>query len=116
MLKILKKEGFASILEVVVASVIFIITALGAFSSIAMIRAQGGGSTEGLEALYAGKRVMDDLRAHVYGNMWATGPLSPAGNPYSQIITVGARQYTVQYNVVDVPNLWARRLDMIVTY
>ena len=116
MLKLLRKEGFASIIEVIVASVIFIFTALGAFSSIAMLRSQGGGSTKSLEALYIGKRVIDDLRAQVYGNMWAGGPLSPSGNPYSQTITVGPRTYTVTYNMVDIPNLWVRRLDMIVSY
>ena len=122
MLKLLKNEGFASIVEVIVASVIFVITALGAFSSIAMMRSQGGGSTEALEAVYAGKFVMDDLRAQVYGNLWAGGVLSPTGNPYTQSVTVGAKTYTVTYNMVDVPghNYGAysllRRMDMQVTY
>lgn len=122
MLKLLKNEGFASILEVIVASVIFVVTALGVFSSIAMVRSQGGGSTQTLEALYIGKRVMDDLRAQVYGNLWAAGPLSPGGNPYTQTVTVGARTYTVTYNMVDVPGVaygaysLLRRMDMMVQY
>jgi len=120
MLKLLRQEGFASILEVIVASVIFVVTALGAFSSIAMLRSQGGGSTRELEALYIGKRVMDDLRGQVYGNLWASGPLSTVGNPYTQTITVGARTYTVTYSMVDTQVSsgypWTRRMDMTVQY
>ena len=113
MLRLLKKDGFASIVEVVVASVIFVISAIGIFSSLAMLRPQGTASTKKLAALYAGKQVMDDLRGQVYGNMW-TNPASPLYP--SATISQTISSYTVSYYTVDVPGLQLRKMMMNVQY
>ena len=111
MIKNINQEGFASILEVIVASIIFMTTAVGFFSAMTMLRPQGANSTKKLQALYVGKQVADKLRAQVYGNLWIGGALDPAGGTRSQ--TIGA--YTVNYTVTDV-NPYLRRLDMTVEY
>ncbi|HLF18511.1 MAG TPA: hypothetical protein VI749_06405 [Candidatus Omnitrophota bacterium] len=112
MLKILKKEGFASIVEVIVASIIFLVTAFGIFAAISMLRPQGTTSIKRLEAVLAGKRVIDEIRADVYGNLWASGSPLDTGTLYTQ--TIGS--VTVNYYTADVPNLPLRKLYMNVSY
>jgi len=113
MTKTLNKMGFASILEVIVSSIIFMIAAVGFFSSVSMLRPQATDSTKKLLALHTAKQVVDDLRAQVYGNMWtnAGSPLRP-GVLHQR--TIGA--YTINYILTDVPGMPLRQMVLNIQY
>jgi hypothetical protein len=113
MLKLMNNQAFASILEVIVSSIIFMTAAVGFFSAVSMLRPQAADSTQKLAALYVGKRVMDDLRSQVYGNLWnhPSSGLRP-GVLFTQTIGV----YTVNYIVTNVPGMPLRRLDMNIQF
>jgi hypothetical protein len=112
-------KGLASILEVIVSSIIFMTAAIGFFSSVSMLTPTATDSAKKLRALHAAKSVVDDLRAEVYGNLWthASSPLRP--NVVHQR-TVGV--YSINYILTDVPNItnggvsMLRRMDMNVLY
>ncbi len=110
MLKNLKrKKGFASLLEIVITSIIFIIAAFGIFTSIASFSPKGKNSSKRLEAAYIGRRVLDELRSHVDARVWdkkESGLLT--GESYAT--TLG--NYTVKWQLADVPDLKLRRLLM----
>jgi len=113
MLKILKQEGFASLVEIIISSIIFIIAAFGIFSSISMLRPQGNLSTKRLEAAYIGKGIIDQLHAHLMGNTWD----DPTMNLYPGVVhsqTIG--EFTVNYFTEDVPGLGLRKLHMNIEY
>ena len=114
MYRMLNDKGFASILEVIVSSIIFMTAAVGFFSSVSMISPQGGSSTKKLEALYVGKQVAESLRSQVYGNIWAASADGPL-DPYTKVSqTIG--DFTVNYMLYDVPGMQLRRMIMNITY
>lgn len=110
------KDGFASIIEVVITAVIFILATAGILSTISMLRPHGVESSRKIEAAYIGKGIIDDLRNEVHATTtppyeyW--GPnLDPDAGTYTQ--TQG--DYTISYDVTQVnPNL--RKLDMTITW
>ncbi|OGX37482.1 MAG: hypothetical protein A3C36_06325 [Omnitrophica WOR_2 bacterium RIFCSPHIGHO2_02_FULL_52_10] len=110
----LQKKGFASITEVIVASIIFVLAAAGILSTLSMLRPQGSGSTQKIEAAYLGKGIMDDLRKDVDAATW--------NNPNSRLAAgvhnLGqSNGYTVSYTVTQLPPPSnARRLDMTITW
>lgn len=122
MLKIFRKKGFASIVEVIVTAVIFAIAAIGIFSTISMLRATSQGSVQDgggkLGAAYAGKRVLEDLRGKLDPAEWIANA-GPLGRGIMHTNIIGG--YTVNYYLVDVPgdfpqDLAPRRLFMNVYY
>jgi Tfp pilus assembly protein PilV len=112
MLRTLQKEGFASLLEVVISSIIFVIAAFGILTTISMLRPHGTASVERLEAAYIGKQVIDELRAQVDSRMWnnANSLLAPG----THVRTIG--NYTVTYSVSNIPGLNVRELTMNITF
>ena len=69
MLRNLKKErmeGFASIVEVAVTAVIFILATAGILSTVSMLKPHGRESTKKIEAAYIGKGIIDQLRKEVH--------------------------------------------------
>lgn len=108
MLKVLKKEGFASFVEVIITAVIFVTAALGIFTSISMLRPHGTDAAKRLEAAYAGKQVLDELRAYVDENLWYDPTSDIAPGTHSK--TVG--NFTVNYYLEDVPALGIRQISM----
>src|SRR3989338_8425646 len=122
MLKIFKKKGFASMVEVVVTAVLFAIAAIGIFSTISMLRATSQGSVQDsggkLGAAYAGKRVLEDLRGKLDPAEWILNA-GPLGTGVTHTNIIGG--YTVNYYLVNVPGdfpagLAPRRLFMNVYY
>ena len=114
MFKILKQnKAFASFVEIIVTSVIFLLAGLGIFTSISMLRPHGSESAQKLEAAYIGKRVLDQLRGAVDASTWnlASSPLAP-NVPHSQNIN----GYIVNYVLVDMPGLDIRQLFMNIYY
>ena len=109
MLKILKKQGFASFVEVLVTSVIFVVAALGIFTTISMLRPRAMDSAERIEAAYAGKSVLDRLRAYVDQRSWnEVNSLLAPGVIRSSVVG----NYIVNWYLEDVPGLGIRQLYM----
>lgn len=119
MFKILRKNAFASVLEVIVTSVIFVLAAYGILTTIAMLRPHGSESYREVEAAYHAKNMMDYLHGQVNATTWAanTGPLATG-----TIHSVTSGDYTINWNLVDVspadypPGLAPRKLWMNVYY
>lgn len=110
MLRDLKDKGIASIVEVIVTAVVFVIAVAGILSTVAMFRPQGKEASQKIEAAYVGKGIIDDLRQQVNAEDWDTGNL--IAGTYST--TVGI--YTVNYTITDEPSLGLRHLAMNITY
>ena len=117
MLKILKEKGFASVLEVIVTAVIFMLAAFGIMTTVSMLRPHDLESYRELEAAYHAKNMMDYLRGQVDAGTWDTGPLA-TGVTHSN--TIG--DYTVNWSLTEVdpaaypPGLAPRKLAMNVYY
>ncbi len=112
MIRIHRKYGFASMAEVLVTAVIFVLAAVGIFATISMLRPQGMESKERLEAAYVGKSVIEELRGYVDERVWddETSPLAP-GMHNSEI-----GNYVVDWHVSDDdPELGVRYLTMNVS-
>jgi len=118
MLKILKQEGFASIIEVIISSIIFIIAAAGILTAVSTFQSQAGGNTsKRLEAVYAGKQVIDELRSEVDAETWDSGNLTTG------LHSTTVLGYDVNYYLTDVPSgcaAWggciARKMTMNIYY
>ena len=112
MLRDLKDKGIASIVEVIVTSVVFVIAAAGILSTVAMFRPQGQEASLKIEAAYIGKGVIDDLRQQVNAEDWFDpGSALEPGN-YTRTIGI----YTVDYEITDEPSLGLRKLTMNITF
>ena len=108
-----KNAGFASIVEIVVTAVIFTITAFGILATISTFRIKGGTSSRKLDAVYAAKNIIDQLRFEVNAAEWNLGSsrLAPGVHP-----TITSGIFTIDYFVTDLPGSEVRRVDMNVTY
>lgn len=119
MLKILKEKGFASVLEVIVTSVIFMLAAFGIMTTVSMLRPHNLEVSREIEAAYHAKNMMDYLRGQVEAAAWEanTGPLSTIGT-HTQ--TIG--DYTINWSLSEVnpaaypSGLAPRKLSMNVYY
>lgn len=104
MSKLDHKTGF-SIVEVVVASMVFAIAAVGIFSTIAVIRGPGAMSERKLSAAYYGKRILEELRSRVDSRTWEGGPFGSTGTlPYTNNlapVVIAGTTYTASYTVTD---------------
>ena len=120
MLRSLKKEGkegFASITEVVVTAVIFILATAGILSTVSMLRPLRWQSSKKIEAAYVGKGIMDDLRKEVHATTTAGEELFGPNLALGVHNPPAIGDYTVTYTVNPVagnPNL--RKLTMDITW
>lgn len=118
MLKISKNAGFASFVEIVMTTGIFLITAVGIYSTIAMISPKSASSTRKLEAAYAGKSVIDRLSSQVTADSWAGGNFD-VGTQYN--VAVGSFRVTYNFEIPPgfgavVPEEKPRKLNIQVNY
>lgn len=104
-----KKKGFASIIEVIITSVIFVIGAVAILSTVSQFRPHGQESSQKMEAAYIGKGIIDDLRQQVSAEDWDTGNL--ALGPYGFVIG----DYTINYTITE-PITDLRHLTMNITW
>lgn len=112
MLRIHRQHGFASLVEVIVTAMIFLLAAFGIFASISMLRPQGQDVARRLEAAYIGRSILEELRGEVDARTWnSTGSLIYPGQ-YSR--PVG--DYTVFWTISEVPNLGIREVTMNIFY
>lgn len=116
MLRELKNEGFASIVEVIVTSVVFVIAAFGVLSTITMFKPHSEESSRTMEAAYIGKGIIDDLRQQVSAEDWNVPGSVLWPDTYSTTIVTdpGGINYTIDYVITDVG--LARRLTMTITW
>ncbi len=128
MLRALKNiHGFASIIEVVVTSIIFILSVFAILTTVSSLRPQSNSSTHQLEAIYVGREYMDYLRRFVNAQSWnsVSSPLI-TGHVYTNTIDVtkadtGSQKLIGRYNISyvlrnDPAGSSARLMLMNVTY
>jgi hypothetical protein len=63
-------KGFASMTEIIVTGIIFVVTAAGILSAVVSIRPKGNSSAKKLNAAYAAKAQVEELRARIDARMW----------------------------------------------
>ena len=102
-----------SFTEIIITAIIFTIAAFGILALVSLMRPTGVSSTRKLEAAYIGKQIVDRLRSQMDANTWHAmdGPLR-VGQTFSEQIG----DYTVKYELADVPNMEARELIMTITW
>jgi hypothetical protein len=118
----LNKNGFGSIVEIIITAVIFVFSAFGILTAMSYLKPQSAKSSKKLEAAYVGRQVLDELRGSVSAeNWWTGGSLDPAGSPYTSTIGV----HDISYTVSDFPtgctsgpngDCSARKVIMTLTY
>lgn len=117
--RVYDKKGFASILEVIVTSIIFLIAGYSVLNTISMLRPNSAESARKLEAAYIGKQIMEDLRKGVDAEFWSSGGNLDVG-VYNTTISGTYTTYTVNYEIIEVPGYPAgegpRQLIMNITF
>ena len=100
MLKGLRNKAFASIVEVIVTAVVFMIAAFGILTTISMLRPHGMESYRKVEAAYQAKNMIDTLQTQIDAADWELnqGPLA-TGVVHTN--TVGG--YTINWMLVEPP-------------
>lgn len=119
MLKILKKKGFASVLEVIVTAVIFMLAAFGIMTTVSMLRPHTLEVSREIEASYYAKNMMDYLRGQVDATAWEanTGPLATGITRSNAIGDYTINWSLTEVNPADYPaGLAPRKLSMNVYY
>ena len=99
MIRIFKRKAFASILEVIVTAVIFMLAAFGIMTTVSMLRPHNLEVSREIVASYHAKNMMDYLRGQVDATAWEanTGPLA-TGVIHSN--TIG--DYTINWYLNEV--------------
>ena len=103
----------ASIVEIIVTSVVFIIAAGGILSTVAMFRPQGKEAALKIEAAYIGKGIIDDLRQQVNAEQWYNLSYMSGLSVGSYSNTIGI--YTIDYEITQ-PDSSYRKLTMNITF
>ena len=110
-----QNNGF-TIVEVVVAALIFAITVAGAFGAISALRGPAMSSKEDLTASFIGKQVLEDLRTAVDAETWATGDLTNGAHTLANV-TVNGVIFSPSYTVSDDPGgTQAKKVDLTITW
>ena len=99
-----------SIVEVSVATVIFMITSIGVFSTLSNLVARSNTASQTVGAAYYGQQLLEDLHTSVNAALWndsntITNPLAPGVHTFVNGI------YTVNYTVSAGPS-GTRRVDL----
>ena len=114
MLRTLKNQtnGF-SLVEVIVAALIFSIAAAGLFMAISKTREPATVSTKELEAAWCAKFYLDWLSSKVSASTWNTPgtPLFPGIN-----YTNTSGSFNVLYNIIDNPTTGGRDINITVNW
>ena len=89
-----KKLGF-SLLEVIIAALIFSITAAGLLTAISLTRRPAQNSTAKVQAMFRLKQILDTLSGQVSANTW----LDPASNLYPGTYSYPDGPYNITYTI-----------------
>ena len=119
MIRIHRKKAFASVLEVIVTAVIFMLAAVGIMTTVSMLRPHNLGSYREVEAAYHAKNMMDYLGGQVDAAAWEanTGPLATGVAHSTTMGDYTINWYLIEFNPADYPpGLAPRKLSMNVSY
>ena len=112
-------KGF-TIVEVLVAAVIFGIAALGVYMAIAGIQKPVAKSNRSLVAAYFGQRVLDNLRSEVDARKWddTSSGLYPTAVGQPKVISdqIGGVIYNAVYDVQEDSVSKARKVTMNIVW
>ncbi len=95
------QAGFASIVEVAVTTVVFVLATAGILSTMSMLKPHGKISEKKIEAAYVGKGILDEIRKEV--------GVTAGGDLFGPNLALGAHgptvigDYTVNYTVAEDP-------------
>jgi type II secretory pathway pseudopilin PulG len=105
-------EGFASMVEVIVTTVVFIIAAAGILTTVSMLKPSTALSTKRVEAAYIARGIMDQLRKEVDAATWgnAASPLAPGTYNFP------SGGYNITYIISEEPSSNLRRLTMNIVW
>lgn len=116
-MRINNKNGI-SLVEVIVAAVIFVIAAFGMFSTLSMMRVSSDATDERLQAAYFGRQILEELRAKVDQRAFCA-----TTGDFINDLSVGVHnypdpggQFTSQYNVTEDPITHVRRVDLTIQW
>ena len=121
MMKLMNNKGFASFVEVMVTSIIFVIASYGIFAAISGVNPSDNNSLARLEAAYIGKQVLEDLRTQVDARTWDDALANDLTPPtYGPINITGVHgTYTVSANISSDDYGYSeglRRVELTVDY
>ena len=117
-MKILRNhKGLASLMEILVASLIFIIAVFGVVSSISLLTPHSEDASKRLRAAYLAKDFLDELRGSITVDAWnnALGNLA-LGSHAPQQVTIDGVTYTVNWTVASAAGGLLRQITIQVTY
>ena len=107
-------HGF-TIVETVVAAVIFLLAVGGVFAALGGIVKPSTRSDRSLQAAYIGQQVLEGLRVKVEEGTWDSAELAE-GTHYCPTINNTIGNYSCAYDVVEDPNSGARQVTMNITW
>ncbi len=111
MLHDLKEKGFASIVEVIVTSVIVVIAVAGISTTVSMLKPHGSNSSRKIEAAYIGRGIIDNLRQQISATGWNDPDSNLALGTYNFVVD----SYSVNY-MISSPMADIRQLTMNITW
>lgn len=106
------QSGFASIVEVIIAAIIFTVAAFGIFTSIASMRPEGADSSEKLEAALMAKGKLEEFRRSLSPDSWNSGDLSIG----TRTVTEDGYTYTWTVSNGGAMDGFVRRVDLTISY
>ena len=111
-----KKTGF-SITEVIMAAVVFSVTAVGIISTVSVLKKPAVGWDRKLVGTYYGQQILEDLRAKVDQSNWAdaSSPLAVGNHTVASYTAGNGTAYDATYTVTELPS-GAREVTLTVNW
>ncbi len=106
--KKLNQNG-VSLVEIIIAALIFTIAATGLLTTFASQRETSQRSQRKVQAAYYGRQVLEELRSKVDQRNWDSGDLSEG------VHTLSSGQYNATYTVTATAN-GGRKVDLNITW
>ena len=114
-----KSQGFTMV-EVVVAAVIFALTAAGFYATIAALTSPAESASKRVTAAFLAKQKLEELRTAVNADDWEkthdVGYLLEENYPYSEDVVVDHVTYHIDYTLTPDGNTDGREIDLQVTW
>jgi len=119
MLRHLKRKRGFTLVEIVIAAIIFSLVSIGLYATISALSGPAELSTKETTAAFLGKEALERLRLAVNAEVWddsspATNPLAPG--PHATSVPVDGVTYTIQYDVSDDASAGGRFVNLNVTW
>ena len=113
----LKSQQAFSLVEVLVASMVFILAVAGVLATLSAVRQPASTAERELKAAIVGQQVLEEMRVKVDANDWNAANLAETGGtPQTFTKTVNGVDYEISYTVVEDPVSHARQVNMTVNW